>query len=160
MKTAFQTPLKTMIAFMIALTAVAYTAPAQAGAGAKMRPIERGPVQPKLLKAALNYKKSGRIRSKTSWACIPPQLKSVLGEVAAKFGAVTINSSGRSKAHNRRVGGKKSSFHIGCNAVDFSVHGRKKGLTAYLRRHKLVGGYKYYRKTGHFHIDTGPKRTW
>ena len=127
--------------------------------GAKMAKVARGPVEPKLIKAAYQAKKSGKLLSRAPFKCIPDELKAVLGQVAERWGTVVVNSSHRSKAHNRRVGGKSRSFHLRCEAADFSVRGSHKGLVAFLRSHPLVGGYKRYR-AGHFHIDVGPKRTW
>ena len=125
----------------------------------RMVHVDRGPVEPALIKAAFAAKESGRLRADAPWECIPPELKAVLGQIAERWGTVTINSSHRSVAHNRKVGGKPRSFHLKCQAADFSVQGSHKGLVAFLKAHPLVGGYKRYR-AGHFHIDTGPRRTW
>lgn len=100
-----------------------------------------------------------RIHFNAPSKCVPSQLKSVLQNVAAKYGPITVNSTVRSNAKNRRVGGKKSSWHLKCGAVDFRVHAGTKGLLSYLRNNKAVGGYKRY-KSGFYHIDVGPKRTW
>ena len=94
------------------------------------------------------------------WKCVPAQLKSVINDVRRQFGAVTINSTHRTKRRNRMVGGRSRSYHLRCQAIDFVVKGRTKGLVAYLARHPKVGGYKRYSHSGHYHIDTGPKRTW
>ena len=126
---------------------------------ARMAKVDRGPVEPKLIKAAYTAKKNGRLLSRAPFECIPDELKAVLGQVAERWGTVVVNSSHRSKAHNRRVGGKSRSFHLKCEAADFSVAGSHKGLVAFLRKHPLVGGYKRY-PAGHFHIDVGPKRSW
>ena len=91
--------------------------------------------------------------------CVPGRLKKVLSQVSRKFGRVTVNSSHRSHRHNRRVGGKRRSLHLSCRAVDFRVHGRTRGLTRWLARNPSVGGFKRYR-SGFYHIDTGPKRSW
>ncbi|MEM9999645.1 MAG: D-Ala-D-Ala carboxypeptidase family metallohydrolase [Pseudomonadota bacterium] len=100
-----------------------------------------------------------RIHYNAPSKCLPAKLKRVLVSVAKKFGPVTVNSTYRSPAQNRKVGGRKSSWHLKCAAVDFRVHGSTRGLLAFLRDHRDVGGYKRYR-SGFFHIDTGPKRTW
>lgn len=91
--------------------------------------------------------------------CVPGRLKKVLAQVSRKFGRVTVNSTHRSRGRNRRVGGKRKSYHLGCRAVDFRVRGRTRGLTRWLARHPSVGGFKRYR-AGYYHIDTGPKRSW
>lgn len=97
--------------------------------------------------------------SNKPWKCVPHRLKVVLRQVSKKFGRVVINSTHRSRRHNRLVGGKRSSYHLRCQAVDFRVHGRTRGLTRWLARHPYVGGYNRY-PSGYYHIDTGPKRTW
>jgi uncharacterized protein YcbK (DUF882 family) len=91
--------------------------------------------------------------------CVPASLKGVIQKVAARFGPVTVNSTVRSRAKNARVGGRSKSFHLGCRAVDFRVHGSTKGLTAFLAAQKNVGGIKRY-ASGFYHIDNGPRRSW
>ena len=118
-----------------------------------------GSVEPELLLVTARAMEEGRIVTRRPWNCVPDRLKAVLGQIAERWGTVTVNSSHRTLAHNRRVGGKPRSFHLKCQAADFSVKGSHKGLVAFLKDHPLVGGYKRYR-AGHFHIDVGPKRTW
>ncbi|MEO0547156.1 MAG: D-Ala-D-Ala carboxypeptidase family metallohydrolase [Pseudomonadota bacterium] len=103
--------------------------------------------------------KSYGISVNKPWRCVPNGLKNVLRTVAKRYGRVVINSTHRSWAHNRRVGGKKGSYHLTCRAVDFNVYGNTKGLSSFLRNHPSVGGFKRY-KSGYFHIDNGPRRTW
>lgn len=93
------------------------------------------------------------------WKCVPGRLKTVITQISKKYGKVIVNSTHRSTKRNRKVGGKRRSYHLRCQAVDFRVRGTTKGLTRWLARHPLVGGYKRY-PAGHYHIDTGPKRTW
>jgi len=116
----------------------------------------------KRTKKAFIGKKSraiGRLKINASWKCVPSRLKKVIAQVRRRYGAVTINSTYRSRRRNRRAGGKKKSYHLHCRAVDFRVRGRTRGLTRFLARHPLVGGWKRY-PSGFYHIDTGPKRTW
>lgn len=103
--------------------------------------------------------KGKRIHFNAPSKCVPGKLRSVLKQVAAKYGPITVNSTYRSKKRNRRIGGSKNSYHLKCAAVDFRVHASTRGLVTYLRGQNAVGGYKRYR-TGFFHIDTGPRRTW
>jgi len=105
------------------------------------------------------YTGGRRISLNAPWKCVPGRLKSVIAQVSRKFGPVVINSTYRSARKNRLVGGKKKSYHKKCQAVDFRVRGRTRGLTRWLARHPKVGGWKRYR-SGFYHIDTGPKRTW
>jgi len=126
----------------------------------KVRKAKKGKVQK--IKKSTNAFVGGRskgIRKSAPWRCVPPRLKSVIAQVSKKFGRVTINSTHRSVGYNRKVGGKRRSYHLRCQAVDFRVHGSTRGLTRWLARHPRVGGYKRY-PSGFYHIDTGPKRTW
>lgn len=91
--------------------------------------------------------------------CVPASLKAVLNQVAARFGPITVNSTARSATQNRKAGGRSKSFHLGCRAVDFRVHGATKGLIAFLGAQKGVGGIKRY-SSGFYHIDNGPRRSW
>ncbi len=116
-------------------------------------------VRVKTRKAAYVAGRSRRVSLNAPWRCVPGRLKKVISQVSRRFGPVVVNSTYRSRGHNRRVGGKRRSYHLGCRAVDFRVRGRTRGLTRWLARHPLVGGYKRYRG-GFYHIDTGPKRTW
>jgi uncharacterized protein YcbK (DUF882 family) len=79
--------------------------------------------------------------------------------VASMFGGVTVNSTCRSRGHNRRVGGASHSHHLTGNAVDFRVRGNWRGVWAFLRSSGGVGGMKHY-GGGLFHIDTGARRSW
>jgi uncharacterized protein YcbK (DUF882 family) len=83
----------------------------------------------------------------------------VLSEVAALFGAVRVNSTCRSKAHNAQVGGASRSYHLTGNAVDFRIAANTAAVSRFLLGKKTVGGFKHY-GFGLFHIDTGPRRTW
>lgn len=91
--------------------------------------------------------------------CLPGALRNVLADVAAKFGPVSIQSTHRTRTHNRRAGGARSSLHLSCRAIDFRVRARARGVMAYLRSRPEVGGLKIYRN-GIIHIDNGSRRTW
>lgn len=91
--------------------------------------------------------------------CVPARLRQVLDRVSVKYGPITVNSTVRSKARNRRVGGRSKSYHLSCQAVDFRVHGRTGGLMKHLAASRDVGGLKRY-PAGYYHIDTGPRRSW
>ncbi|KUO54717.1 MAG: hypothetical protein APF80_12740 [Alphaproteobacteria bacterium BRH_c36] len=101
----------------------------------------------------------GGVRWVASSGCLNGTLKSVVYQVAAKFGPVTVSSTCRSKSRNARVGGARKSQHLHGNAVDFRVHSNHRAVYAYLKSHGSVGGYKHY-GGGLFHIDTGARRTW
>jgi uncharacterized protein YcbK (DUF882 family) len=94
----------------------------------------------------------------SSW-CVPRKLKKVLNRVAKRYGKVTVHSTKRWWLENWWKGGAKDSYHLNCKAVDFSVAGNPSSVIAYLKAQSEVGGYKHY-SSGHYHIDTGPRRTW
>lgn len=87
--------------------------------------------------------------------CLNSDLRAVLADVAANYGAVTVNSTCRSHGHNAAVGGAAHSYHLTGNAVDFRVHGNVTAAANYLNGR--VGGFKHS-GDGLFHIDTGPRR--
>jgi uncharacterized protein YcbK (DUF882 family) len=102
---------------------------------------------------------SQRIKWSAPSNCVPASLKGVIQKVAARYGPITVNSTVRSRAKNASVGGRTKSFHLGCRAVDFRVHGSSKGLIGFLASQKNVGGIKRY-SSGFYHIDNGPRRSW
>ncbi len=91
--------------------------------------------------------------------CVPGQLKRVLNRVADRYGPVTVHSTKRWWLENWWKGGARNSYHLSCDAVDFTVRADPGTVVAFLRSQKAVGGYKYYPK-GYYHIDVGPRRTW
>lgn len=101
----------------------------------------------------------GGIRWIASAGCLNGTLRSVVAQVAASYGSVTVNSTCRGKSHNRKVGGAPKSHHLTGDAVDFRVRGNVRAVYAFLRSHGSIGGVKHY-GGGLFHIDTGPRRSW
>ena len=103
----------------------------------------------------------GAVRWGASSSCLDSRLRQVINQVASNFGPVKVNSTCRSRTHNAKVGGATRSKHLTGDAADFSVSRNKPAVLGYLRRHPSVGGLKLYPGgRGHFHIDTGPRRTW
>lgn len=94
----------------------------------------------------------------TKW-CVPRKLKKVLNRVAKRYGKVHVHSTKRWWLENWWKGGARNSYHLNCQAVDFTVAGDPASVLAFLRAQKEVGGYAHY-SSGHYHIDTGPRRTW
>jgi hypothetical protein len=108
-----------------------------------------------------NHIEAGAItlRSSTPTNCLPGDLKTVLADVASRFGTVSVQSTHRSPQHNRRAGGAGRSLHLDCRAIDFRVKARGREVISFLREHKSVGGLKMYRN-GIIHIDNGERRSW
>ena len=101
----------------------------------------------------------GPVRWSASSRCLNATLRRVIAEVSSNFGRVTVNSTCRNRHHNAGVGGAPHSRHLTGNAADFSVGGNARAVLAFLGAHRAVGGLKHY-SGGHFHIDTGPRRSW
>lgn len=97
----------------------------------------------------------GNVKWVANAGCLSASLKSVIYQVAANFGPVTVSSTCRSKSHNKRVGGASKSYHLTGNAADFRVHANAGAAAAFVKAR--VGGFKSY-GGGLFHIDTGPRR--
>jgi len=89
--------------------------------------------------------------------CLASNLRSAINYVAQNYGSITVNSTCRSRSHNRRVGGASRSYHLTGDAADFRVRGNVRSAAAYLR--SAVGGLKHY-GGGLFHIDNGPSRSF
>lgn len=99
--------------------------------------------------------------SEVNWVassgCLNTRLRAAINHVAQNYGRVRVNSTCRSRRHNRRVGGARRSWHLSGNAADIRIWGNVRAAARYLR--SVAGGYKHY-GGGLFHIDTGPRRTW
>jgi uncharacterized protein YcbK (DUF882 family) len=108
-----------------------------------------------------NHVEAGAItlRRSTPTNCLPGDLKTVIADVANRFGTVSVQSTHRSPQRNRRAGGAGRSLHLDCRAIDFRVKARGREVMSFLRKHDSVGGLKMYRN-GIIHIDNGERRTW
>lgn len=101
----------------------------------------------------------GGVRWVANSGCLDGSLKSVIYQVAANYGPITVSSTCRDHAHNRRVGGAPKSYHLSGSAADFRVHANAGAAYAFLRSSGSVGGLKHY-GGGLFHIDSGPRRSF
>lgn len=131
------------------------TRPRARSKGVRVASLGNSYVPPRTRQPSLS---GGNIRWVASSGCLTSSLRSILSGVASVAGSVTVNSTCRSPAHNRRVGGASKSYHLTGDAVDFRVHGSASAALAYLRS-SGAGGIKHY-GGGLFHIDTGPRRSW
>lgn len=101
----------------------------------------------------------GGVSWTASAGCLDPSLRAIIYQVAANYGSLRVNSTCRSRGHNRAVGGAPKSKHLSGDAVDFRVFGNVRAVYAYLRSNGSVGGLKHY-GGGLFHIDNGDRRSW
>lgn len=101
----------------------------------------------------------GSVNWVASSGCLDGSLKSVIYQVAANYGPVTVSSTCRSKSRNASVGGAPRSKHLSGDAADFRVHSNVSAAYAFLKSSGSVGGLKHY-GGGLFHIDNGDRRSW
>lgn len=85
--------------------------------------------------------------------CLPEGLKSVLVDLQAKFGTVTVVSTTHLHTDNHSKGSVRDKMHQACKAVDFKVLGDAKAVLAYLKTRREVAGIGHYRNNGVIHID-------
>lgn len=91
--------------------------------------------------------------------CMPGSLRSVLGQIRAKFGPVSVVSTHRPGA--RIAGSGKASYHASCRAVDFHPpRGKYGAVLAWLKANHGGGIGTYSCSMHHIHIDTGPRVRW
>ncbi len=122
----------------------------------RVRVAALGPV-PNIVTAPRPSLSGKGISWRANSGCLASNLRAAVAYVAANFGSVTVNSTCRSKRHNRRVGGARQSYHLTGNAVDFRMRGNVRAAYAFLRG--SIGGIKHY-GGGRFHIDNGPRRAF
>lgn len=71
-----------------------------------------------------------------------------------------ITSAYRDPAHNRRVGGATSSYHMKGQAFDVRMDNHDPEEFEAAARALGFTGFGYYPDSGFMHIDTGPARSW
>ena len=85
--------------------------------------------------------------------CLADALRTVLSDVATRFGPVTIVSTTHLHTNNHGSGSTREKLHAACKAVDLKVQSRGGEVVAYLRSRPEVGGINTYRNNGVIHID-------
>ena len=76
----------------------------------------------------------------------------LLADVAARFGPVTVVSTHRLNSDNHSPGTIRYRLHAACKAVDFKTAGKLNEVLASLRSRPEVSGINSYRG-GLIHID-------
>lgn len=84
--------------------------------------------------------------------CVRAELRTVLADVAARFGPVNVVSTNRLNADNHTPGTARHNLHTACKAVDFKTGGNVREVLTYLRSRPEVSGINSYRG-GLIHID-------
>ncbi len=90
--------------------------------------------------------------------CLPEGLRTVLQDVQARFGTVTLVSTRQLHTDNHSPGTARHKLHAACKAVDFKVEGDLNAVTAYLRARPEVAGVNSYRNNRVIHIDAAESR--
>lgn len=90
------------------------------------------------------------------------RLNGILYQISNHFHApVSVISGCRSRAHNRRIGGARESWHLRCMAADIRVAGV--GPSAVFRYAASLpgrGGVGSYCHESFIHVDVGDRREW
>jgi Peptidase M15 len=88
--------------------------------------------------------------------CLPDALRTVLSELQARFGSVTIVSTTHLHTHNHSPGSERANLHSACKAVDIKTTHEPKEVLAFLRTRPEVGGTNSYRNNVvHFDLNAG-----
>jgi uncharacterized protein YcbK (DUF882 family) len=97
--------------------------------------------------------------SRTPMECVPATLKTVLNEVSARFGPLTIVSTTHLQTDNHVSGSDRAKLHAACKAVDFRIEGAATDeVLRYLRGRRGIAGLTSYRG-GLIHIDANERYT-
>jgi hypothetical protein len=90
--------------------------------------------------------------------CLPAGLQTVLRDLDAKFGPVTLVSTTELHTDNHSPGSVRQKLHASCRAVDVKVRGDVKAATAYLRSRPEVAGITAFGNNGVIHMDGSEPR--
>jgi peptidase M15-like protein len=115
---------------------------------AQSAPVQATPPAPTVIAAS----------AKALTDCLPEGLKTVLQEVQAHFGTVTLVSTRELHTDNHSPRTARHKMHTACKAVDFKVEGDLTAVTAYLRTRPEVSGVNSYRNNRVIHIDAAEGR--
>jgi uncharacterized protein YcbK (DUF882 family) len=86
--------------------------------------------------------------------CLPDALRTVLRDLEARFGKVTIVATTQLQTANHSAGGARANMHADCKAVDIKTAREPKEVLAFLRSRPEVGGTASYRNNViHFDLN-------
>jgi uncharacterized protein YcbK (DUF882 family) len=87
--------------------------------------------------------------------CLFSELRAVLSDVTARFGAVAVVAAHQIKTANHIAGSMREKLHHDCKAIDFRPDpSRVEEIKAYLRSRVEISSIESYRD-GVIHMDTG-----
>jgi uncharacterized protein YcbK (DUF882 family) len=113
--------------------------------------VESGDVWPKTTTAATKSSTASALPD-----CLPDALRTVLGDLEARFGKVTIVSTTRLQTANHSAGSARANMHSDCKAVDIKTTHEPKEVLSFLRSRPEVGGTNSYRNNViHFDLNAG-----
>ena len=131
------------------------SAPAS-GAPAIVASLEPSPVQPRGPEPSAPPEAGPKSAVATTAAapldCVAGELRTVLADVAARFGTVSVVSTHRLNSDNHTPGTIRHRLHTACKAVDFRTSGKLNEVLGFLRSRPEVSGINSYRG-GLIHID-------
>jgi hypothetical protein len=84
--------------------------------------------------------------------CLPEGLKSVLADLAEKFGEVKVVSTTELRTDNHTPGSVRAKIHEACRAVDIRTAAPAAEVVAYLRTRREIAAAQSYRN-GVIHFD-------
>lgn len=118
-------------------------------------PVYAAAAWPKTIANEEQYRE--RRTNEPTVSCLPDQLRKRLSQIEARWGKVEIISTHRPGARVRGTG--RPSRHASCQAVDFRPpNGTYRSVANWLTA-EHGGGVGTYR-SGHIHIDVGPRYRW
>ena len=124
------------------------------GSGWKLSETREGDVEPASLQDSFASATSEAAQDPLG-DCLLSELRAVLADVTARFGAVTAIAAHQMKTANHIAGSIREKLHHDCKAIDFRPDPRRvEEIKAYLRGRPEISGIDSYRD-GVIHIDTG-----
>jgi uncharacterized protein YcbK (DUF882 family) len=96
--------------------------------------------------------------SKAPTDCLPAEFKSLIRDIEARFGRVTLVSTTTLNTNNHGKGSTRHKLHTDCKAVDFKVAGDASAVTQFLRSRPEVLGINTFGNNGVIHIDYNERR--
>jgi hypothetical protein len=125
------------------------------GTGSTLSETQASDVEPASLQDSFASATTSEATQDPPGDCLLSELRAVLADVTARFGAVTAVAAHQMKTANHIAGSIREKLHHDCKAIDFRPDPRRvEEIKAYLRGRPEISGVESYRD-GVIHIDTG-----